>query len=482
MTILDINESVYNLTQAYPELIEILADIGFTEIKNPLVRQTIGRQMTLPRGAKMKGISWLQVVETLKKSGFLLKMTSSTVSEERVQQLKELLQSLHNGENLETVRERFRNQFKDVAIDEIMAAEKALMDGGVPAKEVQKLCDLHAALFKDQQAYDCHIISPEFEASHPLKFFEEEVSQIERVLDQISEILHTKNLEDSNRIDLLCENLAQIPIHYAKKGDLIYPLLNYKYGIIGPAKVMWAKDVELRQALHRLLRDIKVDRKAFFNNELFNNLREMCQKEKAFLLPLCAKQLSNEDWEQIYEDLKSYEICFGVEQKPWKLKNMDNSDNSVLAESPQSDMLEQEQLLSEYSNLVQGTDERIDLGYGSLTREELIAMLNAIPQEITFVDANDINRYFNDTPGFKHFKRPKQALGRDVYSCHPPQAEAVVRKMIAAFKSGEKDLFVREVNKGPIHLVVEYRAVRNERGEYLGVLELVREENEEATE
>ena len=55
---------------------------------------------------------------------------------------------------------------------------------------------------------------------------------------------------------------------------------------------------------------------------------------------------------------------------------------------------------------------------GHVTLEQLTALLNTIPVEITFVDENNINRYFNEGP--KLFKRPSMAIDREVFSCHPP--------------------------------------------------------------
>ncbi len=453
MKIIDKSKSVYLLTQEQPELIALLYDLGFTEIKNPIVRKTVGKYMTLERGAKMKNIPWDTVVKGLHKAGYEIGMTRASISDEKVEELRDLLQRLHAGEDLALLRERFREQFHNVDVEEIMAAEKALMEGGVPAKEIQKLCDLHSALFQNQRAYSPSLTLPELDEAHPLKHFETELSAIEALLEKTNTLLGS-TATDEESLQSLSAELAQIPIHYAKKGDLLYPLLHVKYGIIGPAKVMWAKDVELRQELHRALSRLKKGERSALTEELLSKLREMCQKERAFLLPLCAKQLSDEDWAQIDEDIRAYEPCLGVRQKAWHPQAVPEAEMKSFA----------------------AENERIDLGSGSLTREELIAILNAIPQELTFVDAKDTNRYFNEGPGLKHFKRPRQALGRDVYSCHPPQAEAAVRKMITAFKSGERDVFVREVKKGSIHLVVEYRAVRNAEGEYLGVLELLREE------
>ena len=61
----------------------------------------------------------------------------------------------------------------------------------------------------------------------------------------------------------------------------------------------------------------------------------------------------------------------------------------------------------------------VTLGSGHMTPEQIAAVLNTIPMELSFIDENNINRYFND--GEKLFKRPDMAIDRDVFSCHPPK-------------------------------------------------------------
>ncbi|MBR5636119.1 MAG: PAS domain-containing protein [Pseudobutyrivibrio sp.] len=58
-----------------------------------------------------------------------------------------------------------------------------------------------------------------------------------------------------------------------------------------------------------------------------------------------------------------------------------------------------------------------------LALRQIDAMLNTIPIELTFVDENDVNKYFNDGDDIKLFKRPLTALDREVYTCHPPKFE-----------------------------------------------------------
>lgn len=65
---LDLNKTVYELTQEYPELIEIMAGLGFTEIIKKPMLHSVGKIMTIPKGAKMKNISMMDVVTTLIKT------------------------------------------------------------------------------------------------------------------------------------------------------------------------------------------------------------------------------------------------------------------------------------------------------------------------------------------------------------------------------------------------------------------------------
>ena len=68
--ILDLNQSVYELCNQYPEIISIMVEIGFENVIKPSVLQTAGRVMTLPKGCRMKGISLDTVKEAFQHNGF----------------------------------------------------------------------------------------------------------------------------------------------------------------------------------------------------------------------------------------------------------------------------------------------------------------------------------------------------------------------------------------------------------------------------
>lgn len=105
--------------------------------------------------------------------------------------------------------------------------------------------------------------------------------------------------------------------------------------------------------------------------------------------------------------------------------------------------------------------------------DQLTALLNTIPLEITFVDDNNINRFFNEGP--KVFKRPGMAIDREVFSCHPPKIEPMVRRIIDDFRNNRRDEVPVWMEKGGRAMLVRYKAVRDKSGKYIGTVELVQD-------
>ena len=108
-----------------------------------------------------------------------------------------------------------------------------------------------------------------------------------------------------------------------------------------------------------------------------------------------------------------------------------------------------------------------------MTVEQLTALLNTIPAELTFVDADNINRYFNE--GHKVFKRPGMAIDREVFSCHPPKIEPMVRAILDDFRNGRRDRVPVWMEKNGRTVLVTYMAVRDRDRKYLGTLEVVQD-------
>lgn len=509
---LDLSKSVYDLVKEYPEVTEIMKSLGFSEITNKVMLNSVGKIMTIPKGAKMKGVSMMDIVSAFMKAGFTLEGEMPTLhgddasakgtpaeaatthteasnandnaeanatknveanaedtvtDSERVEQLKGFLKRLGTGEELGSVREDFASQFKHVEASEIMKAEQGLMREGTPLEEVQQLCDLHSALFHgstiheqmdaehakveavlEAQEKSKSVVTLVETVGHPLNQFTEE----NKALDELIESIRPKVADKTATYDDV-NTVRQLSVHYAKKGDLLYPKLKVDYAIGGPSMVMWTVDGDIRDQLGDLAKSSQsVDDWYRRFDELLTRAQEMIYKEQNILFPICAENFSKEDWYQIYKDTAQYEEIFGVKRIAWP-----EADAALAAQTTKSN----------------GDDNSIGLIGGTLTVDQLDAMLNTMPMEVTFVDHEDINRYFND--GEKVFKRPTTAIGRDVYSCHPPKVEPIVRGIIDSFRKGDRDNVAVWLEKQGRPFYVNYMAVRDQNNNYIGTLELVQD-------
>ena len=406
----------------------------------------------------------------------------------RVEQIKTYLKRLSAGEELEKVRTDFVKEFKEVDPAEIMQAEQELLQGGTPLETVQKLCDVHAALFRGatseekvanaEKAVAASVKEKKLAATaaltritgHPLQTFTRENEVLENVIRECR-----NEIEETNTISPeLFGKLREVAIHYAKKGDLLYPHLKVKYGISGPSDVMWTTDDEIRDELADLakrwpfakknvgLHSEKLTDKETKWMECFiaalQRVEDMIYKEANIFFPNCALNFTEEEWFGIYRDSKDYPVCFGVENATWEAAE------TYLKEKSAGNVS---------GNVMKNKTEEVIMAGGHLTLAQLTAMLNTIPMEITFVDADNINRFFNEGP--KDFKRPGMAIDREVFSCHPPKVEQQVRRIIGEFRNGTLDKVPIWMEKNGKTMLVTYMAVRDAQGTYLGTMELVQD-------
>lgn len=391
----------------------------------------------------------------------------STVHQNIIDRIQEYLKRLGTDEDFEKVRADFAKEFEEVDAADIMQAEQQLLQNGTQLEEVQRLCDVHAALFhgktkeeqianaekqsvaalkeKRQRSVEAYAGIP----GHPIRTFVLENKELEKVIAQCRAAIGTGKIEDE-----LFERLREVSVHYAKKGDLLYPHLNVKYKISGPSAVMWTVDDEIRDELASLAKQRTND--SVWTERLqavLVRMEEMIYKEQNILFPNCALNFTEEEWMQIYRDSKDYVECLGVENEVW------NQAEQYLNHMPE----DQKRV----------TKDEIVLKGGHMTLEQLEAMLNTIPLELTFVDADNVNRYFNEGP--KVFKRPGMAIDREVFSCHPPKIEQMVRKIIEDFRNGTRDQVPVWMNKNGRAMLVTYMAVRDRNQQYIGTVEVVQD-------
>ncbi|MGN0363771.1 MAG: DUF438 domain-containing protein [Bilifractor sp.] len=509
---IDFSKSVYELVKEYPELSGILSGLGFTEITKTAMLNSVGRVMTIPKGAKMKNISMMDVVMALMTNGFEIegempqlkmpweeekKPAPAGLSDERTEMLKSYLKRLGNGEDLEAVRADFVKNFKDVDASEIMKAEQDLIREGAPLAEVQKLCDVHSALFHGatreekianaEKAVEASLaaqqgasiakmmseaaadpgskkeIAGALEAipGHPLQLFDQENQAIETLIAKAREAIAGKDVSDA-----LMSQLREISVHYAKKGDLLYPHLKAKYDISGPSDVMWTVDDEIRDEISALAKTEDHDDSWYDRlSKVLERAEEMIYKEKNILFPICAVNFTQDEWYSIYQDSKDYAEILGISFPKWEDAEQGLTEKEIAANAGA--------VLASGTGAGAWAEGEVVMPGGHMTVPQLTALLNTIPMEISFIDADNINRFFNEGP--KVFKRAHMAIDREVFSCHPPKIEPMVRNILDSFRDGSKDSVPVWMEKNGRTMLVNYMAVRDRKGTYLGAVELVQD-------
>jgi len=375
--------------------------------------------------------------------------------------LKHLIIQLHEGQTPEAVKPQLMKLLGRVPYSEVVEVEQELISEGMPAGEILKLCDLHSAAMKDViDTSGGRQVPP----GHPVDTFKREnkallgeVALTEKIFEEIRSLSDDQDAtEPAGQLRLRFSRLADIEKHYSRKENLLFPFLEKK-GITGPPTVMWGKDDEVRELAKSAIEVLQStsqitagDAKGVVEmvfRPTTDAIREMIFKEEEILFPMCLDKLSEGEWYSIYVQSPEIGFCIYDPVDEWK--------PSISVESKDT---------AAESN-------RIPFPSGSLTPTEMRVLLNTIPFDLTFVDADDTVRYF--TQGRERiFDRNRAIIGRKVQMCHPPGSVHIVQRIVSDFKSGKASRAPFWINLKGKFIHIEYFALRDENGKYLGTLEV----------
>jgi len=126
------------------------------------------------------------------------------------------------------------------------------------------------------------------------------------------------------------------------------------------------------------------------------------------------------------------------------------------------------------SELTENEKRILQFETGTLSKEEVEAVLDSLPVDISFVDKEDHVKYFNKA-GKRIFVRTKAVIGRKVQLCHPKKSVHVVNNILEAFKTGKKDVAEFWINMNNRLIHIKYFAVRDKNGKYLGTMEVTQD-------
>jgi PAS domain S-box-containing protein len=375
--------------------------------------------------------------------------------------LKELILKLHKGESQEQVKAELRQVLGQIPYDDVVRVEQELIAGGLPQEEVVKLCDVHTAVLDgsiDRTAAKTPV------PGHPVHTMGQENRALEGEIAELEKKFHdtpfgtAEKAEPDRYYDLIhhFNRLMDVDKHYKRKENLIFPFLE-KHGITAPPAVMWAKHDETRALLKKALQILQsgLDNRSeirWLVPELqvaTKAIIDMIGKEDNILFPMCMDTLTEEEWYEVYLQSPEIGFCLYDPKEEWKPASI-NVD--AAAADP-------------------GSGGRIILPTGSLSVKELVSLLDTVPLDITFVDADDTVRYFSQGKE-RVFTRSRAIIGRKVQQCHPPASVSRVQKILDDFRSGTHDSAAFWINHKGRFIHIEYFALRDDKGSYLGTIEV----------
>jgi len=362
---------------------------------------------------------------------------------QRKEAVKGIIRQLHLGKTVEQLQKEYGHIIANASAEDIAAAEREVIAEGLPVSEVQKLCDLHVAVFQSGLESEP---SPENKPGHPLFDFRIENELIARTIESIQGFVHRYTDGDFSVLDKLRQNAKNLNVvinHYAKKENMIFPILE-KHGFAGQMQVMWGVDNDIRNEIKKFLTLLEAQSPLVIQventfAEVARKVLDMVYKEEKVLIPETLSFFTAEDWQQMADEISGKVTRPTVAYEP------------LVSVSVPSGL--------------------IPLQTGALSADQIDLLLTNLPVDVTFVDENDEVRYFSQGKE-RIFTRTAAIIGRKVQNCHPPQSVHVVQKIIQDFKAGVRDVAEFWIQMQGAFVHIRYFALRDETGAYKGVIEV----------
>lgn len=454
--------TVHDLLERYPFLLDFLAGYHpkFALLRNAAARAAMGRVATLERAAAIAGLPLDTLLRDI--AGRIEQGDGGTVPRAsgpdpaRLDALKRIIRSLHDGAAPDSAREAFSSLIRDVDPAEIAAMEEALIRDGLPVSEIHRLCDLHVGIFRESLDRAAELSVP---PGHPLAAYLAENQALARAADRFVDLVRRAASEPffslAAELRAALDDLATVERHYARKENQLFPALE-RHGFSGPSQVMWSLHDDVRRMLKGLRAAIEAGDAAALSAsapEAARAVVEMIYKEEKILFPTALQLLSDDEWRRIRAGDDEIGYALIPPPPPWPA----DAAAPASAESP--------------SVTPSG---RLRLHTGELTLQQIDRMLLALPVEISFVDDTDEVRYYSGH-NERIFPRSPGVIGRKVQNCHPPKSVHMVNAILAAFRNGTRDVAEFWIPFKDKFLLITYHAVRDEHGRYLGALEVTQD-------
>ncbi len=349
---------------------------------------------------------------------------------------------------------------------EIALAEqelKALDNDECRKENIQQMLDLFRDVMDTSR--------PQLPTDHPIMCYYRENDEMRKLLLAIEDLVQYPVIK--NQWLELYDKLVQFRTHLSRKQNQLYSILEKK-GFDRPTTTMWLLDDFIRDEIRdarKMIDDNRDDEFIAFQPTLVADIRDLMQKEETVLYPTSLAMITEAEFEEMKSGDK--EIGFA-----WINVSNQPKENSAEQNKPTNQegfAADLANLLGKYGYNIGGADNQLlNVTTGQLTLEQINLIYKHLPVDISFVDENELVCFYSDTD-HRVFPRSKNVIGRDVKNCHPRTSVHLVEEIIEKFRSGEQDSVDFWINKPGLFIYIYYVAVRDEQGNFKGVLEMMQD-------
>ncbi len=392
-------------------------------------------------------------------------------SPERITAILDLIIGFFAGKSIPELRKRFEVELGgEISAGEFAFAEQKIKEKGISGSQLEEKIDELISIFKKSLK---KVSLDNLKEGHPLDTFIKENKAIKTLLTTLRKAnkeIDMTNVDHKFWLEAY-DKLWQINTHYVRKENQLFPYLEKK-GFDTPSTVMWTLDDNIRNEIksNRSLLDNKKYAELFGAQEtLFKAIEDMIFKEDKILWPTSLELIDNDEWEKIRQGEDEVGYCL-IDTPPAWSPSLNQPDNQEYTGREQTvEHVDPVPFLAgdKSRSLIGG----INLDVGTMTPDQINLIFKHMPFDVTYVNEFDEVQYYNKGDE-RVFPRSPGIIGRQVKYCHPPKSVHIVEKIIAAFKNGEKNEANFWVHFGGKLIYIQYFAVRDNVGNYKGVLEI----------
>ena len=378
--------------------------------------------------------------------------------------------------SLEEARKALKDRVQHLAPYEIAIIEQEMVE------ETEDECikeDIQAML----EVFQDVLVTKEssLPENHPISCYRRENAKMKELLLSVEDLVQYPLIK--NQWLELYEELLKFKIHLSRKQNQLYPVLEKK-GFTRPTTTMWTLDDFIRDEIaecYNLLLEDKEEEFIGKQAELVADVRDLMDKEENILYPTSLEMINEEEFRYMAEGDQEIGFAYISVQadKSGNSASASSSASASTAGAPLSGLSSAPGFAEELAGLLgkygfNNKEEKLNVTTGQLTLEQINLIYQHMPVDLSYVDENELVCFYTDT---KHrvFPRSKNVIGRDVKNCHPKASVHIVEEIIKKFRSGEQDKAEFWINKPDLFIYIIYYAVRDEKGKFRGVLEMMQD-------